>query len=463
MLRFFAIATAIAVAIVSLPALTVDAQSATSPTTVPQTPLLSARRFPGSLEPPAAGQEFRGAIDSYLNKVQGSECALVELDGRVLYSRDVDNSFVPASLMKLATSLAAMEILGADRRLQTEVASALPLSNGTVTGDLFVVGGGDPLLTTKGYITVFEDPNQFVEDMGAFADSIVRADVKRITGGIVGDDSRHESQRWIPSWPSRYQTGGTVAPLSALLVNDGSTGYTETPDSVNANRKAGDPPLLFAQTLLTMLRSRGVVIDGGASAGRAPNDREILTTFDSAKISELVGEMLANSDNTTAELLLREIGRESSGNGTTAAGITAAGQSLQRQGFNLSGFTMVDGSGLDPLNRMTCTLALALSQAVDSMTELSSQLPIAGRFGTLRKRMLASASTGNVRAKTGTLNGVNGLAGVATATQGSSLSFSFLHNGPDPRTTGVADGFTDRLIPYGKSIKLAAIEPLPPK
>lgn len=436
--------------------------SADQPSTpVPQTPILSARRFPGALQESNSDPEITASIDGYLSKVTGTTCALVEQDGRVIYSHNIDQVLAPASVMKLATAITALEVLGRDRTLSTRFASAKPPKSGIVDGDLYVIGGGDPILTTNGYKTVFDDPDQFVENMNAVADAVVSSGIKTIRGGIVGDDSRHESTRWVPSWPSRYQIGGTVSPLSALVVNDGSTGYADSPDQPTNNRKAGDPPLLFAQTLKTMLIGRGVSVDGPASAGRAPSDLHDITTHESAPISQIVQEMLVNSDNTTAELLVREIGHEASGSGTTAAGTTAVQQTLAGLGFDLDGFVMIDGSGLDTGNRMPCALALDLVRRIDQDPEIGPRLPVGGRSGTLKKRMLASASTGRVRAKTGTLNSVNALAGFADTPQGNHLSFSFIHNGSDTRTTGVADGFTDRLMSYAKGPKIASLEPLP--
>jgi D-alanyl-D-alanine carboxypeptidase/D-alanyl-D-alanine-endopeptidase (penicillin-binding protein 4) len=332
-----------------------------------------------------------------------------------------------------------------------------------IEGDLFIVGGGDPLLATSGYKTVFDDPDQFYEDFTTVADSLNAAGIRSIRGDLVGDDSRYDAVRWVPTWPARYQVGGTVAPLSALLVNDGNTGYTDTPNDATSNRKAGDSPLLFAQTLRTVLNSRGITVEGVATTGRAPSDGEEVASFDSVPMSQVLTEMLKNSDNTTAELVLKEIGLQSKGQGTTAAGIEATKESLKNQSFDVTDLVMLDGSGLDTGNRMSCELSLALVSAVSQRPEFSDALPLGGKSGTLRKRMLATPSTGRVRAKTGTLNSVNALAGFADTPQGSTLSFAFMHNGTDPRTTGVADGFTDRLMAFPKGPKIALLEPLPVK
>ena len=96
-------------------------------------------------------------------------------------------------------------------------------------------------------------------------------------------------------------------------------------------------------------------------------------------------------------------------------------QSKREALLELAGLVMLDGSGLDPNNRMTCTLNLALVSAISRTPEVLAALPVGGRTGTLRKRMLATASTGRVRAKTGTLNSVNALSGYVDTPQGNVL------------------------------------------
>ena len=440
-----------------------ESDSVTQASVTPTTPLLSARRFPGVLQSANADPELSASIDQFLSKVVGSTCVIVELDGRVVYERRSSQTFVPASAMKFATALAALDILGADARFTTRFVTNKQPKNGVIEGDLYVVGGGDPLLATSGYKTVFDAPDQLYEDFNTVADSLSEAGIRSITGDLVGDDSRYDAVRWVPTWPDRYQVGGTVAPLSALVVNDGNTGYTDTPNEPTTDRKVGNSPLLFAQTLRTVLNSRGLTVDGVAKTGTAPVNGEEVASFGSVPMSQVLTEMLKNSDNTTAELVLKEIGLQSKGQGTTAAGIEATRESLEEQGFDIAGLVMMDGSGLDTGNRMSCDLSLALVAAVFQKSEFSDALPLGGKSGTLRKRMVATPSTGRVRAKTGTLNSVNALAGFADTPQGNTLSFAFIHNGTDPRTTGVADGFTDRLMAYPKGPKLTLLEPLPVK
>ena len=431
-------------------------------TSAPETPLLSARRFPNALQASSADPAFAGVLDPYLGKVSGTTCALVMDEGRVVYARDEGESLAPASVQKLLTATVAIEVLGPTTRLATVMAAAKEAENGVVEGDLFLIGGGDPLLTTAGYRTSLENPEQFSEDFTAVADALAVAGVKKINGGIVGDDSRYENTRWLPGWPTRYQIGGTVGPLSALIVNDGQTGFTQSPNVANPNRKAGDPTLLAAETLKTMLASRGIDVAGPAKTGRAPADSVRIATFESVTVAEIVDEMLSDSDNTTAELLTREIGFVSSGEGTTSAGLAAIADTASRLGFAVDNLKMADGSGLDTGNRMSCTLALSLITASPEGSTIAEALPLAGKTGTLRKRMLAAPSTGRVRAKTGTLNTANALVGFADTPSGNQLTFAFIHNGSDSRGPVVADGFADRLMGFAAGAKLSTLGPITP-
>ncbi len=429
---------------------------------VPATPLLSARRLPGVLQGAAADPRLAQQLDRYLDKAAGTTCAVVLDKGRVAYQREPDAVQAPASVLKLLTATAALEVLGADTRLATVAGSASPMSDGVVDGDLYLVGGGDPLLTTPGYEASFEDPDQLVQPFAALADALVAAGLKEVRGGVVGDDSRYEQTRWVPSWPERYQGQGSVGPLSALLVNDGLTGFVDSPDQKNTKRRPGDPPALAAQTLKTLLVERGVRVSGGGSAGRAPGDVAEIARLESRPVSELVAEMVRDSDNETAELLTREMGLHAKGQGTTAAGVQVIGEALAGLGYDTAGLAMNDGSGLDPADRAPCPLVLDLLVRTGRDSTIGQAMPVAGTTGTLRERMADSPATGRVQAKTGSLNTVNALAGFADTPPGNALTFLMIQNGSQPNGQTWADRYADLLMGYAEAPPLSALGPLAP-
>jgi D-alanyl-D-alanine carboxypeptidase/D-alanyl-D-alanine-endopeptidase (penicillin-binding protein 4) len=431
------------------------------PEPVPVTPVLSMRRLPEVMLGAVADPKYAESVGSYLDRAAGTSCAVVTQNGRVVYSRSSGDRLAPASTIKLLTATAALEVLGADSRLTTRIVAAGEPTDGIVRGDLTIIGAGDPLLTTPGYRKSLEDPDQVTEDLGAVADAVVDAGIRQVTGSIIGDESALDRTRWIPSWPTRYQIGGVVAPLSALLVNDGQTGFVDHPETANAERKPGEPAVLAAATLRTLLIARGVRVDGGAAAGTAPADAHEVATYDSRPVSEIVGEMITDSDNTTAELLTRLIGRQVSGQGTTAAGVDAIRSTLSGMGLPVDDLVMVDGSGLDTSDRASCPLLIATLARLPADSPIVSSLAVAGRTGTLRKRLIDTAAAGKVRAKTGTLSTVNALAGFAEPRAGSTVIFAMIQNGTDPRGSGVTDGFAERVVTYGDGRRVEGLLPLP--
>src|SRR5262249_39026979 len=152
-------------------------------------------------------------------------------------------------------------------------------------------------------------------------------------------------------------------------------------------------------------------------------------SIDGAPLPDVIGEDLSISDNGTAELLLKEIGFEASGTGSTAAGTAAVSARLKDEGMPTDGFTQIDRSGLDRRNRATCNLLTSVLDRAGPHSDLTNDLSVAGETGTLERRFANTAVAGKVRAKTGTLSGVAGLAGFAQATDGTEITFALLLNG----------------------------------
>lgn len=460
--RACAAALACALAATGLGLVGSSAAGAADPTpAAPTTPVLSARRMPGLLQgavaDPALAQSLRGTLD----KANPSTwCTVIEDRGRPVLTVNPDQPVAPASLQKVLTSTALLEHFGPDHTLRTVMAAGAAPTDGVVQGNLYLVGGGDPLLTTTGYQQSFDDPNQPWSDAGALVDALAAAGVREVRGDVVGDDSRYDAERWGPTWPARYKAGDpSIGPLSALTINDGYTGFTATPDKPNPKRTAGDPPALAADTLAAMLRARGIQVTGRGVAGKAPDGAVEVAAVDSKPMRELVGEMVLDSDNTTAELLTKELGLSVSGQGTTAAGVAAVRDIVAGLGIPVAGLDLKDGSGLDPANQVTCRAVMTALERFGPTSEWAAHLAVAGQAGTLRKRMAKPPAAGNVRAKTGTLNAVNALAGWATTPPGATLAFTAIGNGTDSRGTGAADAFAAALMSYPQGPPLTALGP----
>lgn len=355
-------------------------------------------------------------------------CLTVAIDGSVLYHHG-DVPLTPASTEKLATAAAALELLGPDYRYTTRVvASAAPV-RGTVTGDLTLVGSGDPQLTTSGYRSDRKlDDDRRLTSVDALADRVVAAGVKRVTGRVVGDESRYDDLRVVPSWPSRYVSQEQAGPLSALDVDDGYA--ITTVDGKTRRQRASRPATNAALDFTALLRFKGVQVDGEPAEGVAPVGSREVASIDSAPLELIVGDMLDHSDNHTAELITKELGVTSGGGGTTAAGVAAIAKWRIDHQLAPPGVTAVDGSGLDPTDKETCDNLVAVLDSTGGRSSLvAAGLPVAGMSGTLLRRFRSTPAVGRLRAKTGTLGSVAGLAGFVDLRAGGTVTFAYLANG----------------------------------
>jgi serine-type D-Ala-D-Ala carboxypeptidase/endopeptidase (penicillin-binding protein 4) len=195
------------------------------PTTArPVTPVLSVRRLPTVVAAPIAARRLSSDLDALMAFMPADTCLVV--DGpEIAYAHRADAPVVPASTAKLLTATATLEALGPEVRLRTSVVAPNAPEGGVVTGDLTLVGGGDPLLATADYAGRFERQPQVFTDLDALAAAVQEAGVRRISGSVVGDESRYDRARYVFGWPARYIDQNVVGPLSALALNDGFERY----------------------------------------------------------------------------------------------------------------------------------------------------------------------------------------------------------------------------------------------
>lgn len=222
-----------------------------------------------------------------------------------------------------------------------------------------------------------------------------------MTGGVVGDDTSFDAQRILPSWAPSYLATGQIAPVGALIVDGGT---------VVAGRRrvpAADPAESAAATFAGLLQQRGVVVGGPPGRAAAPRGATILATVRSPPLATVVGEMLRESDNLAAEMLVKELGVRVAGDGSWTQGLAVIHATLAARGFPLAGVVQVDGSGLDRTDRVPCrTLAALVATGT-----LEPEFPVSARCGTLVGRMVGRPAAQRVVAKTGSLSGVSALSG----------------------------------------------------
>lgn len=348
---------------------------------------------------------------------------------------NADAALVPASNQKLVTALGALAVLGPEERFETRLtSSAVPepiarprhpavvaLSAGLrVPGDVHLVGGGDPGLTLDGSSSI-----------AALADALASLGVREITGDLVVDVSRHDDEPSLVGWKPGF-VPGSVGPLSALAIGgnrlDTSESFLAAPDLSNG------------MLLLDALGRREVVVNGtvvvASRANTAP--RHLLARVVSEPVAAMIDDLLADSDNLTSELLLREIGLAEHGTGSTEAGARVLDGFLDEWAGPLAGETS-DGSGLSTLNRRSAREWVHLLRSAERSpvwATFRDGLAVAGRTGTLERRFGGTTAEGRVRAKTGTTDDVRSLSGVLTTADGRNAVFSIVANRTDlPRSS----------------------------
>lgn len=320
---------------------------------------------------------------------------------------------IPASTTKLLTTTAALEVLGPDHVFETTVVQDRP-------GRVVLVGGGDPLLGRV------PEPDAWPER--ADVTSLARATAAALPGRrpvrIGYDDSLFSGPAVNPHWPADYVPGGVVSPITALWVDQGR--------EEDGFGRVADPSAAAAQAFADALDRFGVEVKGRPAPVRADGGEE-LTSASSAPLSQIAERVLDLSDNEGAEVLARHVGLAVSGTGSSAAGTRDVLATLRDLDVDTDGARVHDGSGLSRENRLGSAtlvdvLQVAASPDQDDLRASVTGLPVAGFTGSLAFRFEDSPAQGRsrVRAKTGTLSGVSGLAGVVTDAAGTPLAFALL-------------------------------------
>lgn len=394
------------------------------------TPLLSVRRTPGVMARGLNLGALSAELQAFLPRIDDTSCVAVSVDGQTVGSANADTPLRPASNVKLLTAAVALQVLGPDHVFTTEVRGTV--NGGVVAGDLYLVGGGDPLLSSSWW----NGPNPKyppfnTTSIEALADAVRASGVTAVQGAVVGDASHFDDEWYAPTWTGdvRFTEGG---PVSGLLVNDSREAL---------DRSSNDPAVGAATVFTEALRAVGVTVAGVPSKGTADADQGVIAAIPSQTLPAVLAEMLTTSDNNTAEMVLKEIGLKAVGTGTREAGITTVMSTLASWGIDTSGVVLVDGSGLSDENRLTCNVLLAVvqHQAVDDA--VGSGLAVAGADGgTLSDVFDGTALEGLLRGKTGTLynydDGTGGkpaaksLSGFVPVSGGGAMEFAIVLNGP---------------------------------
>ncbi len=339
--------------------------------------------------------------------------------GKTVFAHNPDAPLQPASNEKLCVVYTALVELSPSYRFRTEVLGEGRQVGSVWHGRLVLRGHGDPTLSSQ--------------DLGRLADRIEARGIRRVTGHVVGDDSWFDRRWTVTGWLPSFAVAESP-PLSALVVDRGR----------RDGRSVADPALAAAAQFDRLLRARGIEARD-ARTGRARPGAVRLAKTDSLQLARLLAAIGADSDNFTAELVLKAIGREVLGKGTSAAGAAVVRRDLAAAGVPLDGVRIVDGSGLSRENRVTArelaTLLVAIWRDTTLRSLVRDSLAVAGVSGTLEHRLEYRPARGRVRAKTGTTAIASALSGYV----GARYAFVVVQNG-SPIDSWAARGAQDRFV-----------------
>ncbi|HEX2744491.1 MAG TPA: D-alanyl-D-alanine carboxypeptidase/D-alanyl-D-alanine-endopeptidase [Streptosporangiaceae bacterium] len=350
--------------------------------------------------------------------------------GQVLLSEQGSRLDTPASTAKLATSAAALAVLGPGARFRTRVV------RGATADSVVLVGGGDPTLAVNAYPAQDYPAPATLANLAAATARALKAQRRR-TVSVGYDASLFTGPPLAPGWPESYVSTGNVTPIVALEVDQGRLTAAGTPedsdDPYNLRPRATDPAAMAAASFARLLAADGIGVTGTPVAQTARPHAAALASVSSPPLSAIVQQMLTESNNVIAENLARQValatGEPASFSGAAAAVISE----LRRLGVS-TGIRLVDGSGLsgqDAIAPVTLVKVVELAIAAPRIRSLLAGLPVAGFSGTLSAGQsvfsgIGGAALGSVRAKTGNLGTVTALAGVVSDQNGTMLVFALM-------------------------------------
>jgi D-alanyl-D-alanine carboxypeptidase/D-alanyl-D-alanine-endopeptidase (penicillin-binding protein 4) len=335
--------------------------------------------------------------------------------GRALY-RAGTPLITPASTTKLLTTSAALETLGPMARFRTSASYDAPAHR------LVLVGGGDPFLASSPRAARTGYPHKAdVVTLARKAVAALRArHVRRVH--LAFDDSAFSGPAVNPAWPGTYIPEGVVPPISALWVDEGHAPGSEA--------FVSDPAATAASVFAAALRQTGLKVAPRIVRAKAGPNATDVAAVQSPPLGEIVERTLEVSDNEAAEVLARHVGLAEKQQGSFTAATRAVLGTLRRLGVDVTGDRLYDGSGLSRLDRLTtdslaAVVRLATSSEHPELRPVLTGLPVAGFTGSLAYRFDKGPleAKGRVRAKTGTLTGVHGLAGIADDADGARMVF----------------------------------------
>jgi D-alanyl-D-alanine carboxypeptidase/D-alanyl-D-alanine-endopeptidase (penicillin-binding protein 4) len=445
--------------------------------------------------------------DSSMISSSVSLCILNSVNGESVYEFNAGESLIPASVLKLVTSSAALELLGPEYCFRTKLGYTGNINKrtGRLTGDIVIIGGGDPALGSE----YFKD--HYYNFLKNWITEIRKLGINKIEGRIIADDSWYDYQpvpaKWLwedignyygagayglsvfdNKFEIHFKTSGDgsipeitgIVPdqgryeLSNQLVASDNTdkdGYVFSAPYNDYGWLAGsipvnmgdfvlkasilDPPLLLAEIFDSMLDSAGIAVSGDPSTTRIEkkltvDEPVIIAEVISPPLSDIIEVLNHESVNLFAEHLLKEIGKIYNNNGTTEAGIEVLYRFLKDSGVNSAGMFLEDGSGMSPMDAVTsrglAEILLFMKNKAKYFSEFYNSLPDAGKEGTLKNYFKNPVFDSNLKAKSGSMTRVRSYAGYFKTMSGNEMAFSILVNNYSGPSKRIIAGIEDILL-----------------
>jgi D-alanyl-D-alanine carboxypeptidase/D-alanyl-D-alanine-endopeptidase (penicillin-binding protein 4) len=321
-----------------------------------------------------------------------------------IFAFNAKEPMIPASLTKLFTTSTSLSLMNGDYKISTKLFSDdQNLDDGVVNGSLYLKGFGNSTFTEN--------------DLQSMIDFLLSRGIRKIEGNIIGDDTYFDNIYTREDWIEDEKANVKLPAISALVLDRNKTVVRQKIRRryryVSQNFK--DPPLFIANKFKDMLKTSGIEITGSAKKGATP-EKTYLITESNIQLSDLIGLINKHSDNFFAECLFKTLGAVSSGlQGNSLYSQQAIQKFIKGNNIYAEGTEIVDGSGISRFDQVT---PLAIAGILEKMyfdlnhfDDFYNSLSIAGVDGTLRNRLNGTSAENNFRGKTGSLNGVSGLAG----------------------------------------------------
>ncbi|HTJ20819.1 MAG TPA: D-alanyl-D-alanine carboxypeptidase/D-alanyl-D-alanine-endopeptidase [Gemmatimonadaceae bacterium] len=459
-----------------------------------------------------ADASLRAFIDSMTDAPQFSNAhwGILIVDperGDTLYARNAGKLFMPASNMKILTSATALTQLGPDYRYRTSFVARGPVAEGTLDGDLLVIGRGDPSVSDH----MLHDA---MLPLRAIADSLAAKGIRHIRGRVVSSGNAFPGEVFGFGWTYDDLEDSYSAPVDELLFNEGyselhvrggdnpgdsvrvevsparsfprvhvtATTIAPTPgDTARARRRTlrarkdsttwdvilegeiaardtttievthHDPGAAYIAAVREVLRDKAITVDDSPTDTSA-SQLDTLATLSSPPLSEILKALMKPSQNQIAEMLFRTVALEKIGAGRGDSARAIVERQIGAWGVPVPAEAIVrDGSGLaryDYISPRTAVRILDAMRRAPTFAVYYDALPIAGVDGTIRSRMKSTPAENNVHAKTGTVAQARSLSGYVTTADRHMLIFSFLCNNftvPNREVERVQDAIAARL------------------